>query len=138
LFKRVFTSSLLIFLLLSSGPLYLPLAYAMNNFTPPRSPSNSTTSYDPSFNQTLYQNQTISQFEEIEPAPPAIEARASPTSGASPLFVTFTGIVHLRAEEVLIYRWDFDGDDVDDFVSLDSGNTTHVYTVDTPVKLQAT
>ncbi len=59
--------------------------------------------------------------------PPVVISGADPTVGEIPLEVTFTGSATDNGT-IVRYEWDFDGDDIFDYNSPTTGNTTHTYT----------
>jgi len=93
---------------------------------------NATSPVDPALNQT----ESLPTPE--EPVFPLLVVNCSVISGSSPLFVSFTGVSRINPSRVLQYRWDYDGDGLIDHASQTTGNTSHVYTVETPTTYQAT
>jgi len=137
--KKSILASLIIVLLLTSGPFYIPLALATSNIpsegntTSPQIPAaNSTTPIDTASNQT----EPTPPYE--KPVIPRLQVNASTTSGDSPIFVRFTGIANIHPFRVLQYRWDFDGDGLIDHASQTTGNASHVYVVNSPTTYTAT
>jgi len=59
---------------------------------------------------------------------PTATASATPTSGAAPLTVNFSGTATDPDNAVVLYEWDFDNDGVYDWSSPTTGSTTHTYT----------
>ncbi|KAA3600521.1 MAG: PKD domain-containing protein, partial [Candidatus Scalindua sp. AMX11] len=59
---------------------------------------------------------------------PAVNAKAAPVKGNAPLIVNFFDSSSDPDGTITRYEWDFDGDGIYDYDSLDSGSTTHTYT----------
>jgi len=131
--RKALLASLYILLLLTSGPFYIPLALATSNIS---TEGNTTSPQTPVTNETLPIDSASNQTELIpqskKPVKPFLVVNASVSSGISPLFVKFTGIANNYPYRVLQYRWDFNGDGFIDQVSQSTGNTTHVYVVNSP------
>jgi PKD repeat protein len=65
------------------------------------------------------------------PGAPTVTATASPTSGNSPLTVSFNGSANdggVINATIVLWEWDFDGDAVFDYSSPTSPATIHTYT----------
>jgi PKD repeat protein len=62
-------------------------------------------------------------------ASPAAAASVSPSNGATPLLVTFTGFATPGTAAIARYEWDFNGDGFFDFSSTTTGNTSHLFDV---------
>ncbi|MCP4104074.1 MAG: PKD domain-containing protein [Desulfobacteraceae bacterium] len=60
--------------------------------------------------------------------PPVASAELSPSNGAVPLTVYFTGTGEDSDGSISLYEWDFDGDGTFEYSSSDTGNTSHEYT----------
>jgi PKD repeat protein len=58
---------------------------------------------------------------------PAAVANADPTSGRAPLTVQFTGTGTDPDGTIMLYEWDFDGDDAYDWSSAGTGTTSQTY-----------
>ncbi|HYI11820.1 MAG TPA: PKD domain-containing protein [Thermoanaerobaculia bacterium] len=61
-------------------------------------------------------------------APPVAVATVTPSNGAVPLKVTFTGSAIRGTAPIARYEWDLNGDGTFEFSSATTGNTTHTYT----------
>jgi PKD repeat protein len=59
--------------------------------------------------------------------PPVATASLSPSNGAIPLLVNFSGAGIDSDGTIVKFEWDFDGDGTFDFTSATTGNTTHTY-----------
>lgn len=62
------------------------------------------------------------------PGSPSATAYANPTSGNAPLTVNFSGTATDPDNNIVLYEWDFDNDEVYDWSSASSASTTHTYT----------
>lgn len=60
---------------------------------------------------------------------PTALANGTPTSGATPLKVTFTGSGTDADGTIVLYEWDFDSDGIFEWSSPTTGNTMNVYTI---------
>ena len=101
-------------LMLTSGPIYLPLALALNTTT----------------------NDTIS-FPIIQE--PIITITASKLKGTSPIPIHFACQTENQqlADGILFYSWDFDGDNLSD-KTTQTNQATHVYETKKPKQYNAT
>jgi len=123
---------LIVLLMVTSGPLYLPLAVAS------ATAENATQTTEEEVNPTI--DNVVDEANATENKPvtviilePVVSASADTDAGSSPFFVSFKGNVsysHL-AGGVLIYKWDFDGDGCTDYASFETGDVTHVYLAET-------
>ena len=62
----------------------------------------------------------------VQPPPTGVTLSATPSSGAAPLEVGFTAAA-VNPQNIVEYRWDFDGDTTTDQTTT-VGTTTHTYT----------
>jgi len=122
--RKNILGAFMIILMVSSGPLYIPLALATSQQIGSVDETEKTLDEDSSIENPFHAN---------------VFADADIVEGHSPLFVSFIGTAYNSSYNggVLFYAWDFDGDGYDDYVNLDTGNTTHVYTVDIETKYNA-
>ena len=119
-------SFLLILVVLSSGPLYLPVIMAVNNTTP-----NNNNTIPGNYYAA---NGTLLNDPGIQPriTKPSIILSTSQANGDSPFPVHFDCEVE-NAETrggVLFYRWDYDGDGESDYFAADADKSTHIYQVE--------
>ncbi|MFH1219255.1 MAG: PKD domain-containing protein [Candidatus Eisenbacteria bacterium] len=61
------------------------------------------------------------------PGSPTVTARATPTSGPSPLGVSFEGSATSPNGAITLYEWDFQNDGLIDWSSPTTGNTNYTY-----------
>ncbi|MFH1152450.1 MAG: PKD domain-containing protein [Pseudomonadota bacterium] len=86
------------------------------------------------FQATLYvksstgNSATASVTITVENNPPTATADASPSNGAVPLSVHFTGSGSDTDGSIVLFEWDFDGDGLFDWSSGTTGNTVFTYT----------
>lgn len=73
---------------------------------------------------------------EVENAPPVVTAQANPTNGQIPLTVQFT-VSASDNEGIENYRWDFDGDGIDDLTTT-SASAQKTYTTVGQYKVRVT
>ncbi|HEX7329952.1 MAG TPA: PKD domain-containing protein [Pyrinomonadaceae bacterium] len=59
--------------------------------------------------------------------PPVATASVSPSNGAVPLTVNFTGSATDKDGTIVKFEWDFEGDGTFDFTSATTGNATHTF-----------
>jgi YD repeat-containing protein len=109
--RSIFSIAIVV-LMLTSGPLALPLSIYLLQSPSKQVNASPDKTILPKMGTTLI-----------------VKASASPTSGSSPLFVSLTANINTdnMTQFIQLYKWDFDGDGLDDYVSLDRAPTTHVY-----------
>lgn len=103
------------------------VTYVTNNYGTPGT-------YSAAFRVTDNEGQTAvtrSSATVIEVGPegtPTVISNAEPREGVAPFNVNFIAAAIDNGGTVMLYEWDFDGDDVYDWSSTENGNVSHVYT----------
>ncbi|MBI4866403.1 MAG: PKD domain-containing protein [Candidatus Wallbacteria bacterium] len=77
---------------------------------------------------------------EALPAQPRVNVSGSPSSGLTPLRVSFSAYGNVGDAQIALHRWDFQGDGTYDFASLSGGQAEHYFTSpgSYPVRVEVT